>query len=136
MVSSFSLEGLEPGYLGVYLACHPEKLDQAISGIKRELKRLREEKLSPDELERAKNYLVGSYEIGLQRNSALASELAFNERYGLGWDHYQKYPGRILKVSAEDVLRVAKKYIQLDRYALTVVGPKKINPNDQIPNPK
>ncbi len=124
VVSSFSLEGLEPGYLGVYLACHPEKLEQAISGIKRELKRLREEKLSPDELERSKNYLVGSYEIGLQRNSALASELAFNERYGLGWDFYQKYPGRILKVSAEDVLRVAKKYIQLDRYALAVVRPR------------
>ncbi len=124
VVSSFSLEGLEPGYLGVYLACHPEKLEQAISGIKRELKRLREEKLSPDELERAKNYLVGSYEIGLQRNSALASELVFNERYGLGWDYYQKYPGRILEVNAEDVLRVAKQYIQLDRYALAVVRPK------------
>ncbi len=136
VVFSFSLEGLEPGFLGVYLACQPDKLDQAISGIKRELKRIQEEKLSPDELERAKNYLVGSYEIGLQRNSALATELAFNERYGLGWDYYKKYPGLILEVSAEDVLRVAKKYIQLDRYALTVIRPEKINPNNQIPNPK
>jgi zinc protease len=124
VVFSFSLEGVEPGYLGVYLACQPDKLDQAISGIKRELKRVQEEKLSPDELERAKNYLVGSYEIGLQRNSALATELAFNERYGLGWDYYRKYPGLILAVSAEDVLRVAKKYIQLNRYALTVIRPK------------
>ncbi|UCD84078.1 MAG: insulinase family protein [Deltaproteobacteria bacterium] len=128
VVFSFSLEGLEPGYLGTYIACHPEKLDQAISGIKRELNRLREDKITTEELERAKNYLVGTYEIGLQRNSALATELAFNERYGLGWDYYQKYPARILEVSAEDVLLVAKKYIQLDRYALTVIRPKKTNP--------
>ena len=83
-----------------------------------------EKGISDQELERAKNYIVGTYEIGLQKNSSQASKIVFDELYGLGWEEYNKYPQKIMAVTKEDVLNVAKKYIDLDAYTLTIVKPE------------
>ncbi len=123
-LSSFSIEGLEPGAFGVYMGTAPEKVPQAIAGIEQELRRIRSEKVSAEELTRAKRYLIGSYEIDLQRNSTVAMNLALNELYGLGYDEYRRYPEKIEAVTAEDVLRVAQRIIRLDRYTLAVVRPE------------
>ncbi|MFQ5692012.1 MAG: M16 family metallopeptidase [Nitrospinota bacterium] len=123
-VSSFQFEGLEPGALGVYIATTPEKVEAALSGIRAELEKVRSTPIPPEELERAKKYIIGGYEIDLQRNSAQATDMGFNERYGLGWDEYKRYPGRIAAVTAEDVLRVARKYVRLDAPVLGMVTPE------------
>ncbi len=122
-ISSFHFEGLDPGALGVYIATTPEKVETALTGIRKELERVRSTPVSPKELERAKKYIIGGYEIDLQRNSAQAADMAFNERYGLGWDEFKRYPERIAAVTAEDVLRVARKYIRLDAPVLGMVTP-------------
>src|SRR5262249_44006112 len=62
-VNAFSLEGIDPGYFAVYIACSPEKLPDALAGIKEELRRVVDEKVSEAELDRAKKYLVGTHEI-------------------------------------------------------------------------
>ena len=121
-VFAFSQEDLDPGYFAVYIATAPEKVEEAIKEIKRELKKVRGEEISPEELKRATQYLAGQFEIGLQSNSAMAADMAFNELYGLGYNYYKEYPERILKVTARDVLDVANKYIDLNRYTLTIVG--------------
>lgn len=123
VVSSFHFEGLEPGALGVYIATTPEKVDRALKGIRQELEKVRSTPVSTEELERAKKYIIGAYEIDRQRNSAQAADMAFNERYGLGWDEFKQYPERVAAVTAEDVLRVARKYIRLEAPVLTMVTP-------------
>lgn len=128
-VSSFSREGLDPGSFGVYIGTSPDKVDKAIQGIKVELDRVVTESVTADELERAKKYLVGTYEIGLQSNASQASDITFNERYGLGHEFFQSYAQRIFQITAEDVLRVARKYIRMDRYTMTLVRPKPVAGN-------
>ena len=44
------------------------------------------------------------------------------EYLGLGLDYVDRYPDLIRKVTAEDVHRVARKYLQPDKLILTVVG--------------
>lgn len=122
-VTSFNRLGIEPGYFGVYIATSPEKEEQAIKGIKRELRRIAEKKVSNQEIERAKKSLIGDYEIGLQRYSAQAADMAFSELYGLGYDELKRYPKKISRVTASDVLRVAKKYLNLNAYILAVIRP-------------
>ncbi|MFH2013234.1 MAG: pitrilysin family protein [Pseudomonadota bacterium] len=122
-VTSFLQDGIDPGFLGVYIGTSPEKLDIAIDGIKRELKKVRDNKIESAELERAKRYLLGSFEIGLQTNSAKASIMAFSERYGMGYSYFNEHNKRISEVTTDDVIRVARKYIDLDRYSLAVVSP-------------
>jgi len=114
---------LDRGFIGVYMGTHPSKLETAIEAILRELKKVREEGLTEEEVDRAKKYLIGNFEIGLQTNGAQANQMSLDELYGLGFDHYQKYPREIQKVTKEDVDRVAKKYFNLESYAIAIIRP-------------
>ncbi|MGQ9645505.1 MAG: M16 family metallopeptidase [Thermodesulfobacteriota bacterium] len=114
---------LDPGFVGVYMGTHPDKLDRAIESVLRELKRVKEEGLTEDEVERAKRFLIGNFEIGLQTNRAQANRLSLDELYGLGYDYYQRYPQEIQKVSKEDVQRVVQKYFNFEAYVLAILRP-------------
>lgn len=124
-VTSFLSPGLETGYFGVYIGTAPDKEEEALSGIKDQLRLLLEKGITDQELDRAKNYIVGTYEIGLQKNSSQASKIVFDELYGLGWEEYHNYPQKIMEVTKDQVLDIAKKYIDLDAYTLAIVKPQK-----------
>jgi zinc protease len=110
-VTAFSQEAYDPGAFGVYLATKPENHQTAVQGIRDQLQRVREEKVSAEELERAKNYVVGSYDLSIQTNSSQASLMALFERYGLGYDSFLTYPEKIQKVTAGQVRKAARKYL-------------------------
>lgn len=122
-VTSLSQEGVEPGYFGVYIATEPRKISTAIEGILRELEKITQEAVGQEEMERAKQYMVGSYEIDLQRNSTVATQLAFNEAYGIDRREWLQLPEKVLKVTPAEVLKVARKILKLDRYVLSIVRP-------------
>lgn len=122
-VSAFSMEGLDPGYFAVYLASSPENLDEALKVVRQELQDVTEKGVAADELTRAQRYLIGVHAIGLQRKSALAAALAFHEAYGQGWKAYRQYADNIMKVTVEDVVRVARKYLSPRREVIAVVRP-------------
>ncbi len=124
-VSAFLRNGIDPGFFALYIASAPEKKDDALRGLLSELKSIQSELVTKKELERARNYITGSYEIGLQTSASQAADMANNELFGLGYTFSKKYPKLIQAVSREDVLRVAKKYLNLDTYTISVVGPKK-----------
>jgi zinc protease len=122
-VTARSLEGLEPFIFFVYIATSPEKAEVALDGIKEELLRVREHGVTSREVERAKRYLVGSYEIELQKNSTLAAILAFDERYGLGYHESESYAQNILAVTPEMVQQVARTYLAVECSSVVIVGP-------------
>ena len=122
-VTSMAVEGLDPGYFAVYIGTSADKREAAEAGMEAELKRVLDEPVSAAELDRAKAHLVGTHEIGLQRNGARAAMFALDGVYGLGLDNFEHYDERIQSVTAEDVLRVARRIIQLDRAVVAVVGP-------------
>lgn len=121
-VSSFSMEGVDPGYFAVYLGTSPEKVEAALAGIRAELARLREERVSPHELERAVRHLVGVHEIGLQRNGARAALMALDHCYGVGADDFLSYAEKVQAVTAEEVREVAGRVLDPQQSALALVG--------------
>jgi zinc protease len=122
-VTARSLEGLDPFIFFVYLATSPEKTEVALDGIREELLRVREEGATAQEVERAKRYLVGNYEIEMQKNSALAAMLAFDERYGLGCHEVESYTQNIVAIAPEMVQHVARTYLAIDQSSVVIVGP-------------
>jgi zinc protease len=122
-VSSFSVEGLEPGYFAVYIGTSPEKIREAVEGILRELGKVRETRVSAAELRRAQRYLIGTHAISLQRLSARAATVGFDECYGLGHDYSERYGELISEVTRESVLEAARRYLDPQRFALAVVRP-------------
>ncbi|HPD60680.1 MAG TPA: pitrilysin family protein [Thermodesulfobacteriota bacterium] len=126
VVTSFAWEGIDPGYIAFYVGCEPSKVEKAIEGIKKEIQKIAEEKVSPKELERAQNYLVGNFSIEHQTNASIAADMAFNERYGLGYDYSKRYLDKILKVTLKDVQKAAKKYLDLTRSTVVIVTPEEM----------
>jgi zinc protease len=122
-VGATNVEGVAPGFFAVSIATAPDKLDEAQSGILRELRRVLDGPPPPAELERARRYLLGSFAIDRQRSSARALQLALDSRYGLHGDFDRDYPERIRAVSADDVLAVARRVIDLDAYTLAAIRP-------------
>ena len=121
-LSSFALLGLDTGSFGIYIGTSPEKREQAIQGVWQELQRLSEELPADEELQRAKNVLIGQYELGLQTHGTQSLEMALNEIYGLGQDFGNRYVEQISQVGTEQVREAARKYIQADHYVLVTVG--------------
>jgi zinc protease len=122
-VTSFNQEGIDPGFFGVYIGCSPEKVDEAVTAIREELARLCDVIVPDAELSRAKRYLAGAHEIGLQRPGARASVMAFDDAYGLGHLAHRRYAESIEGVDAEAVRAVARRYLDPAREVLAIVGP-------------
>ncbi len=122
-VTSFSQVGLDPGYFGTYIATSPENLERALEGLRQELRELTRQEVSPEELERAKRNIVGSYEIGQQTHAAQAMTMALDERYGLGHDFGPGYLKAIQEITARQVLQAACKYLDLEKSVTVVLGP-------------
>jgi zinc protease len=121
-LSSFSLLGLDTGAFGIYIGTSPDKMEQAKTAIWQQLDKVREEKITDEELARARNILISQYELNLQTHSAQALEMALNETYELGQDFGNRYIREIEQVDGEAVLEVANKYILPDHYVMVSVG--------------
>jgi len=113
---------LMPGSFWINLQTRSETTNQAISGVLAELKAIRDTPVSEQELAEAKSFLVGSFPLRLDSTAKLAQVLAQVEFYGLGFEYFSQYPKWIERVTKEDVQRVARQYLDPQRYALVVVG--------------
>lgn len=122
-VSPMQTEGIDVGYFGAYIGCSPEKGHRALEMMEIEFNKLASEKISVAELDRAKKYLIGRHDIGLQRNSSIAGAVLFEEIYGQSYKNVFDYPNSINRVTREDVLAVAQRLFN-QKKVLSVVGPK------------
>ena len=120
-VTATSVEGLAPGYFAVYIATAPEKLAAARSGVFEQLRRLLDSAPPEVELDAARRHLLGNFSIDRQRNAVHAAQTSLNALYGLGPAASRAYPDRIRAVGSEDVLRVARRIVDLDAYTEAVV---------------
>lgn len=126
-VSAFSIEGKDPGSFNVYMGTSPDKVERAVAGIDALLDEVREHGVHDEELARAKRYLVGTHDIGLQRLGSRAATMALNELYGLGWDAHRRYGERIEAVTKGDIARVAQRVMRPEGRVLAIVGPEGTN---------
>jgi len=122
-VNAVSVEGVAPGYFAVYIATAPEKLDEARTGLLRELEGLIAKAPPEAEFDRARRHLSGTFAIDQQRNAVHAAQSSLNALYGLGAEASLRYPAQIAAVEVDDVLRVARRILDLDAYTEAVVRP-------------
>jgi zinc protease len=126
--SAHTVEGIDPGYFAIYLACSPQNLEPSVGAARAELARLAEHGLTGEELTRARQHLVGAHALSLERRSAIAAALAFHEAYGQGWREYRRYAENLRKVTVADVQRVAHQYLDPRREVVAVIKPADVSP--------
>jgi zinc protease len=113
---------LETGSFQVTFQTKNSSANDAISEVLNEIRKIQNEPVSPDELQEAKDYLVGSYPLKMDTYAKLASILISQEFYELGSDYVDKYREWINKVTLQDVQRVARKYLDAEHFVLVAVG--------------
>jgi len=117
--------GLLPGMFTAYIGTAPEKLETAVRGFLREMRRIRSEPVALEELETAKSYLIGSFPLGFERASRRASYLVSQELYGFPPDNLDRLLAEFGAVSAADVQRVAREHLHPESSCLAAAGPVK-----------
>ncbi|MCI0338056.1 MAG: insulinase family protein [Acidobacteria bacterium] len=115
-------------YRGVFRAgteVRQEVTKGAMDELMLELKRIRDEKVPLDEFERSKRTIIGGWALQLEfPQSALQNEIT-RKLYGLPADYWDTYPQKIAAVTPEEVQRVARKYLNMDKMQIIVVGDAK-----------
>lgn len=99
-----------------------EVTDSSVIEMLKELKRIRTEKVSPDDLKTAKAAYVGSFVRALERPETIANYALNIKLNDLPKDYYQNYLKNINEVTIEDVQRVANTYFLSDNARIIVVG--------------
>ncbi len=87
-----------------------------------ELKRMRDEKVGAEELENAKRAIVGSFALSLEQPQSLLQNIITQKLYNLPADYWDTYPQKVAAITADDVQRVAQKYIDLGHLQVVAVG--------------
>jgi len=111
----------EPGALVLYLGTAPENAAKAEQALLAEVRKIREVPVSPEELSRAKGYLLGRYAMDRRTNERLAWYLSFYEVEGVGRAYPERYRRQVEAVTVADVQRAARTY--LGSLSSVVLGP-------------
>jgi len=113
---------LGPGPFIASSAVFTDVTDDALRIFAAEIRRIRDEAVPADELERARNYVALGLPRQLETTAQIARTIADIELYGLGEDYLARFIERVRAVTAEEVLRAARSYLDPDHMALVVVG--------------
>ena len=111
VVHAFNFMGLDPGYFGVMAASSPEKMDDVVEIILRDINKIRTDLVTEEELAKAKIICITAEKLSRQTNADMALLSAIDELYGLGYNFSEQFTEKINAVTVDDVLRVAKKYL-------------------------
>jgi zinc protease len=119
--------GVGPFFAGG--AIRTDATGPATQQLFKELTRIREEALKPEELQKAKDSfsktLVGLFETTAATSSTIGQQFVFS----LPVEYYRDLPAQIDRVTGTDTLRVAKQYLHPEATIVVGVGDKaKIEP--------
>ncbi len=117
-----SSAGPDEGSFTAYIGTSPDKRDAALEGMMQEIRRIRNEPVSAEELSAARDYLTGSFVFKFETLSQVASFLVAAHLYGLGFDYIDRYAGLVAAVTAEDVQEAAIRHIDPDAMTLVEAG--------------
>ncbi|HXG63578.1 MAG TPA: pitrilysin family protein [Blastocatellia bacterium] len=110
------------GTWGVTSSVRTDVTGDAMKELMYEFKRIRDEKVPAEELENAKRALIGSFALSLEQPQSLLQNIITQKLYNLPADYWDTYPQKVAAITAEDVQRAAKKYVDLEHLQIVAVG--------------
>jgi zinc protease len=109
-------------YFVLSTSVRTEVTGPALEEIFKELRDIRDRAVPADELEGAKRALVAGFALSTENPATGLNNATMIREYGFPADYWDVYPAKISQVTAEDVQRVAKKYIPVDNAQIIAVG--------------
>jgi predicted Zn-dependent peptidase len=117
----------DTGMLGISAGVSPDKVVDAVKVILEELETLTAEPVGDEELQKAKDYTVGSFRLSLESTMALGQR-AGESLLTLGEiEPIESVVAKLRAVTSEDVLRVASRVLRQEKAAVALVGPETLD---------
>ena len=113
---------IHASYLVIGADVNKENINLTFDEIRKELKRLRTEPISPDELETSRNHFIGSLQSELTTPFAHADKLKTIYLYGLPFTFYQEMISKINNTTPEDIIEISERYFNETEFFEIAVG--------------
>lgn len=121
---SYGVNFSVPGVFSSGAQTKSESTVYAINLMLKELQRMTEEKVTDEELAKAKDEYLNSFVFNFDSRSKIVNRLMTYEFFGYPQDFMDSVKNGVEKVTKKDVLQVAKKYLRPDKVQILVVGKK------------
>jgi predicted Zn-dependent peptidase len=112
----------DTGSLAVYAGCSPDKTQEVLTLTLAECTRIKQEPVTAEELDRARNQIKGNMVLGLESSSSRMSSLARQQMYWGKFFSLDEITAEIDRVTIADLQRLANQLLQSDKFALTLLG--------------
>jgi predicted Zn-dependent peptidase len=122
-VHSFQTDYSDVGTLQVYAGVDPDDLTAAVDAILTELRRLRDEPVAPDELERARAYAGGRMELRLEETRHMAAWLGVQEALHDRVLTLDEALAELANVTPEGIQTLAQELIRDELLTMAVIAP-------------
>ncbi|QEC65729.1 insulinase family protein [Mucilaginibacter ginsenosidivorans] len=94
----------------------------AVAEIEKEISVLKTELIPEEELSLVRNYMMGSLLGSLENVFSHVDKFKSIYFSGLGYDYYDRYTETVKKATPEDMIALANKYLDLDKFYRVIVG--------------
>jgi predicted Zn-dependent peptidase len=122
-VHSFQTDYADTGTLQVYAGVDPADLDDAVEAVLAELRRLRDEPIPMDELERARAYAGGRLELKLEESRHVSAWLGVQEALHDRVLTLDEALEELAKVTPERIQTLAQELFRDERLCMSVIAP-------------
>ncbi len=122
-VYSFISSYVDTGIFGAYAGLNPKNARRTTELILKEISRLKQTRVDPNELQDAKEHTKGSLMLASESNDNQMVRLAQNETHFGRFIPLEEIANNIESVTQDDILDLAESILQKRQFALTLLGP-------------
>jgi predicted Zn-dependent peptidase len=123
---SYHANYVDAGHLVAYAGVAPDRINEVIEAALGQIARMRDEIVPASELERVRDFNKGRLELRLEDTRGVSNWLAGQELFLNKVRSVEEITAIIDSISAEDIQRVAQKYLKPELAYIAAVGPRAV----------
>ena len=111
-----------PGFWRLRAGVRTDATAESITLMLAQLKRICDEPMPAEELGESQSAVVGRFALNLEQPQQVMSLSYLRQRYGFSADYWERYPAKLMAVTAGEIQAVAQKYLRPERAHIIAVG--------------
>jgi predicted Zn-dependent peptidase len=123
-VGSYPHSYAEAGFYAIYAGTSPDTMEEVLDICRAESAKVRAEGLHEEEFQRAKNQIKGGMLLSLESMTSRMTRMAKSQIYFDRIIPLEEVVAKVEAVTLEDTARVADAVLNQDNWALTLIGPR------------
>ncbi|MFH0846400.1 MAG: pitrilysin family protein [Patescibacteria group bacterium] len=122
-VKAYNDPALDHGYWGIASGIDNQRIDEVINVLLEELRVIKKELISEDELNRVKDFIIGNIYLNLESSDSIAQYFGFQEILKNEIIIPEEKVKRIKAITPQDIKRVANNIFKNNKLNLSIISP-------------